>query len=95
MDFYGIIGAILVGAVLAPVLLPWVPGRAFSLKGYILGLLWAVGFLLINGIPSAPVFGWLKAAAYFLLLPALSAVSDDELYRKLDLYLAFRLLTVK
>lgn len=73
VDFYGIIGAILVGAVLAPVLLPWVPGRAFSLKGYILGLLWAVGFLLINGIPSAPVFGWLKAAAYFLLLPALSA----------------------
>ena len=73
VDFYGIIGAILVGAVLAPMLLPWIPGRAFSLKGAIPGLVWAVGFLLLNGFPSAPGFGWLKAAAYFLLLPALSA----------------------
>lgn len=70
-DFFGIIGAVFTGAILTPMLLPWVPGRAFSLKGAILGLLWAVGFLLLNGFP-APVFGWLKAAAYFLLLPALS-----------------------
>ncbi|MEN6419562.1 MAG: mercury methylation corrinoid protein HgcA, partial [Clostridiaceae bacterium] len=73
VDFYGVIGSILVGAVLAPLLLPWIPGRAFSLKGALSGLLWAVGFLLLNGFPSAPVFGWLKAAAYLLLLPALSA----------------------
>lgn len=72
-DFYGIIGAIFAGAVLAPMLLPWIPGRAFSLKGCILGLLWAAGFLLLNGFPSAPGFGWLKTIAYFLLLPALSA----------------------
>jgi len=71
-DFYGILGAILVGAVIAPLLLPWIPGRAFSLKGAILGLLWAVGFLMLNGFPATPTFGWLKAAAYFLLLPALS-----------------------
>lgn len=72
-DFYGIIGAIFAGAVLAPMLLPWIPGRAFSLKGFIPGLLWAAGFLLLNGFPSASGFGWLKAIAYFLLLPALSA----------------------
>lgn len=72
-DFYGIIGAIFAGAVLTPMLLPWIPGRAFSLKGCILGLLWAAGFLLLNGFPSAPGFGWLKTIAYFLLLPALSA----------------------
>ena len=71
-DLYGILGAIFVGAVLAPMLLPWVPGRAFSLKGAILGLVWAVGFLLLGGFP-APAFGWLKAVAYFLLLPALSS----------------------
>ncbi len=53
-------------------LLPWVPGRAFSLKGAILGLVWAIAFLLLGGFP-APAFGWLKAAAYFLLLPALSS----------------------
>ena len=71
-DFCGIIGAVLVGALITPLLLPWVPGRAFSFKGGLLGLLWAVGFLFISGLPSVPVFGWLKAAAYCLLLPALS-----------------------
>lgn len=71
-DFYGIIGAVFVGAVVTPILLPWVPGRAFSLKGGLLGLVWAVGFLFLNGLPAVPEFGWLKAAAYFLLLPSLS-----------------------
>ena len=71
-DLYGILGAVFVGAVLTPILLPWVPGRAFSLKGGLLGLVWAVGFLFLNGFPSAPQFGWLKAAAYVLLLPTLS-----------------------
>ena len=72
IDLYGILGAVLIGAVVAPILLPWIPGRAFSFKGALLGLLWAVGFLLINGFPGTPVFGWLKASAYFLLLPTLS-----------------------
>jgi hypothetical protein len=70
-DFLGIMGAIIVGAIITPTLLPWVPGRAFSLKGTLLGLVWAIGFMLLYGFP-APVFGWLKAAAYFLLLPGLS-----------------------
>jgi hypothetical protein len=70
-DLYGLLGAVFVGAVLAPVLLPWIPGRAFSFKGALLGLLWAIGFLLLNGFP-APAFGWLKTAAYFIFLPALS-----------------------
>jgi hypothetical protein len=72
VDLYGILGAVFVGAVAAPILLPWIPGRAFSFKGGLLGLFWAIGFLLINGLPGTPVFGWLKAAAYFLLLPTLS-----------------------
>ncbi len=72
VDFYGIIGAVLTGVIITPILLPWVPGRAFSFKGGLLGLLWAISFIFINGLPSVPVFGWLKAAAYFLLLPSLS-----------------------
>lgn len=72
VDLYGILGAVFVGAVAAPILLPWIPGRAFSFKGGLLGLFWAIGFLLINGLPGTPVFGWLKAVAYFLLLPTLS-----------------------
>ena len=72
IDFYGIMGSVLVGAVVAPILLPWIPGRAFSLKGGLLGLVWAVAFLLLNGVPAHPALGWLKSAAYLLLLPALS-----------------------
>ena len=72
LDFYGLIGAVLVGVIITPVLLPWVPGRAFSFKGGLLGLIWAAGFLVLTGFPSMPQFGWLKAAAYFLLLPSIS-----------------------
>lgn len=72
IDFYGIMGSVLVGAVAAPILLPWIPGRAFSFKGGLLGLVWAIVFLLLNGVPAHPVLGWLKSAAHLLLLPALS-----------------------
>lgn len=72
-DLYALLGAIFVGAVLTPVLLPWIPGRAFSFKGLFLGLLWAIGMNLINGFPAMPEFGWMKAIAYILILPALSA----------------------
>ncbi len=34
-------GAVLGGGVLVPVLLPWIPGRAFALKGAIVGAAWA------------------------------------------------------
>lgn len=71
-DLYGILGAVFTGALAAPILLPWIPGRAFSLKGGLLGLLWAIVFLWMNGLPGTPSFGWMKAAAYLLLLPALS-----------------------
>jgi len=64
--------AILIGAVVVPALLPWIPGRAFSLKGWLVGMLWALGFLAMRGLPAA-AGGWLSAAAYLLILPALSA----------------------
>jgi hypothetical protein len=72
LDFIGLIGAVFVGVIITPILLPWVPGRAFSFKGGLLGLFWAACFLILTGLPSAPQIGWLKAAAYFLLLPSLS-----------------------
>jgi len=72
VDLYALLGAVFTGAFLTPVLLPWIPGRTFSFKGFLLGLLWAVGVNLINGFP-APVYGWLKAITYILVLPSLSA----------------------
>jgi hypothetical protein len=71
IDFYASIGALLIGCVLTPVLLPWIPGRAFTFKGWILGLLWAVLLLLINGWPFT--FGLLRGIAYLLILPSVSA----------------------
>ncbi len=75
-DLYAYLGAIFVGGVLTPVLLPWIPGRAFSVKGLLLGLLWAVGVNIINGWPGTPTYGWLKAIAYLLILPAIAAYSS-------------------
>ena len=72
-DLYALAGAVLVGCVLTPVLLPMIPGRAFSLKGAELGLLWAVAVCVLNGWPSAPAFEWPKALAYLLILPSVSA----------------------
>jgi hypothetical protein len=68
-----ILTAILAGAVLTPVLLPWLPGRAFSLKGLSMGLVAAfilAAFRWGDGIRWA---GRLEIAAWLFLIPALSA----------------------
>lgn len=67
LDMWAILGAIVAGAFLSPVLLPWIPGRMFSLKGALLGLLWAGIFIAI----ATP--GTLGAISYLLLLPAISS----------------------
>ncbi len=72
-DVFALLGAIFAGTVLAPALLPFIPGRAFSFKGGLLGLLWAFCINIINGFPSTPSYGWLLASSYFLILPATSA----------------------
>jgi hypothetical protein len=60
-------GAIFLGAVLTPVLLPWIPVRSFALKGWIPGLLFAaaVGFFFASST--------LEQLIYLLLLPPISA----------------------
>ena len=37
-DMPAILGAIVAGTILVPALLPWIPGRAFAVKGALLGL---------------------------------------------------------
>jgi acetyl-CoA decarbonylase/synthase complex subunit gamma len=68
-----LLAAILAGAVLTPLLLPWLPGRAFSVKGLSLGALFvAVG-------AACYWSGWVTKAnsfhllAWVFLIPALSA----------------------
>jgi hypothetical protein len=70
-DFIVHEGAVLVGTVLTPILLPIVPFRAFSLKGWLLGFCWTALALWLFGW-----FGpgtWLLAVGYLLLLPSLAA----------------------
>lgn len=73
VDFYGYSGALIVGCVLTPVLLPWIPGRAFAWKGWLLGLIWAVLVNVLNGWPYAPQYHLLRALGYLLILPSVSA----------------------
>jgi hypothetical protein len=68
-----IVMAVLSGAVITPFLLPWLPGRAFSLKGVIPGVAaWAV-LLALRGTGWNAWPGRMEAAAWFLLIPAISA----------------------
>jgi acetyl-CoA decarbonylase/synthase complex subunit gamma len=65
--------AFLAGVTLGPLLLPWLPGRAFALKGAALGLLVAAALAAV-GWPAAAFGGsWLHAAAWAVLLPALTS----------------------
>jgi len=66
------LGALIVGCLLVPVFLPIIPGRAFAWKGWLLGLIWAIGLNLIIGWPQT-ISNYLVAIAYILILPAISA----------------------
>lgn len=70
-EFAGFLGAVVAGCVLTPILLPWIPGRAFSFKGALLGLLWACAVIVLSGGLSH--FGYLKTISYLFLLPSVSA----------------------
>jgi acetyl-CoA decarbonylase/synthase complex subunit gamma len=59
--------SILSGAVLTPLLLPWLPGSAFSLKGLSLGVLAAFLFVAFRPATGLEMLAWL------LLIPAASA----------------------
>ncbi|HLZ20449.1 MAG TPA: mercury methylation corrinoid protein HgcA [Smithellaceae bacterium] len=65
--------AIIAGAVLSPILLPWIPGRAFSVKGLMIGLIAAAGLIYWRGIDWTLWAGRMEAAAWLLMVPAISA----------------------
>ena len=69
--------AFLCGTILGPALLPWLPGRAFSLKGFWLGLGiglgLAVGLWLLTSMSPGSSSGWFGLAAWTLLLPVVTS----------------------
>lgn len=64
-----VLASLAAGAVLTPLLLPWLPGRAFSLKGLPLGLACAAGLLLYEWAEGGV---GLKTIAWLILIPAMS-----------------------
>ncbi|MBI4863278.1 MAG: acetyl-CoA synthase subunit gamma [Candidatus Riflebacteria bacterium] len=65
-----VVASFLAGTVLGPLLLPWLPGRAFAVKGAVLGLV-LVGAFALGPWPGPVQTGaWLHLAAWTLLVPA-------------------------
>jgi acetyl-CoA decarbonylase/synthase complex subunit gamma len=68
--FLAFLGAVLSGLVIAPILLPWLPGRSFAFKGAAAGIAWsALYYLLADGSG----WGLSVTIAAFLTLPVISA----------------------
>ncbi len=68
-----VLGVFLSGVILGPVLLPWLPGRAFSVKGAGLGLGLAVGLWRYAHFKPGMSMTPLHAAAWLILAPALAS----------------------
>jgi len=67
------LSAVVAGAVLNPILLPYLPGKAFSTKGFFIGAIMAAFVLSLRGFNWQTVRGLLEAASWLLIIPALSA----------------------
>lgn len=70
-DYLGLLGSVFMGTFASPLFLPWIPGRAFSFKGMITGLMWAISVVLF--LFSRGSTNWLQLISYLLILPSLSA----------------------
>jgi hypothetical protein len=70
-DVAAYVGAVLTGSVITPLLLPYIPGRAFAWKGWLTGILGTIGILCkTKGFSKG---NRLMSAGHLLLLPALSS----------------------
>ena len=68
-DVIAYVGAIVTGCVIVPILLPFIPGRAFSFKGWFIGILWTVVAIFLMGIYAS----YFKTIAYLLILPSVAS----------------------
>jgi hypothetical protein len=66
-DIVSYLGAIVMGAMVFQILLPWIPGRSFAWKGWLLGMIWTL-----------PLAFWLRPSLWvglsnLLVLPVIAA----------------------
>jgi len=71
-DIAASIGAVLAGSVLTPTLLPYIPGKAFSMKGWLIGMGCTAGILGLSGKLTRG--SKLLSAGHLLLFPAISSL---------------------
>lgn len=65
--------AVAAGTILVPLFLPYLPGRAFSVKGLFIGLVIAVGLIYMREM-NLQIWGErVQALAWILIIPAISA----------------------
>ncbi|MFQ6039143.1 MAG: mercury methylation corrinoid protein HgcA [Candidatus Aminicenantales bacterium] len=64
-----LLGTILAGTVVVPALLPWIPGRSFALKGWLIGLLWTLAVNVRYGLMFSGTPSWKSSLVNFLILP--------------------------
>lgn len=65
LDFIPYAGAYIMGTVVFQIVLPWLPGRSFAFKGWLLGLAWAVA---INCIGS---FSLWQSVSHLFIVPVI------------------------
>jgi hypothetical protein len=69
---FALLCAVIGGTVLNPLLLPYLPGRAFSIKGFSIGIVIALIFLYLRDINLLAWPGRIEALAWVLIIPAVS-----------------------
>ena len=70
-DLVACAGAVISGTTITTLLLPYIPGKAFSLKGWLVGAAWSIIYLVKSGVLCAG--NYLLSAGYLLCLPAVSS----------------------
>lgn len=69
--FAGCIAGVLGGCIIMPLLLPWIPGRAFSIKGSLMGL--AAGIVVVTAWASSAYISFGSGLALILLTTTASS----------------------
>jgi len=72
-DFVPVVAAVLAGCVLVPMFLPWIPGRAFSFKGWLMGIVVVLALEAYTVAGQGQAFHWHKFVSSLLILPVISA----------------------
>ena len=87
----GVLIGIIAGCLITPLLLPWLPGRAFAVKGILPGIAGAFFFIFLrSSVEWALTPGFLDPAAWLLIDSGNFFLPGDEFHRVFHLHIPFR-----